>query len=83
MTYELAKQFQERLEAAVSTANAALKQFPRTAMGLTPDHIRVTPEYQSAKHAFDEAFAALRAFNGKFVNRFKNDLAAERRERYQ
>lgn len=32
-------------------------------MGLTPDTVKATAEWQQAKQAYDKAFQALRAFN--------------------
>ena len=32
-------------------------------MGLTPDSVKASPEWQAAKAAWTEAFSALRAFN--------------------
>lgn len=51
------------LRSEVDRASEALKVFPRGSMGLTPDHVKLSPEYRAAKGAFDKAFAALRYFN--------------------
>ena len=53
------------LEAAVTAASILLKQFPRGPMGLTPDHIKFSPEYRAAKQAWREAFERLRRYNGE------------------
>lgn len=55
---------QARLETAWRAAGDALKGFPKGAMGLTPDSVKASPEWQAAKRAYESAFAALRAFNG-------------------
>ena len=44
-------------------AAAALAAFPRGPMGLTPDSVKASPEWQAAKAAWTEAFSALRAYN--------------------
>lgn len=53
----------KQLEAAHNSASKALQQFPKLPSGLTPDVIRDTPEYRSAKAAYDAAFQSLRRFN--------------------
>lgn len=50
----------------MDVASAALKVFPRAANGLTPDAVKFSPEYRAAKAEFDRAFAAVRAFNGRY-----------------
>ena len=47
----------------VDAASAALKTFAKGAMGLTPDAIKASPEYQAAKREYVAAFAALRLRN--------------------
>lgn len=47
-------------------------------MGLTPDHVRATSEYKSAKAQLDAAFAALRSANTFLFKNFKKELRAER-----
>lgn len=51
------------LEERLETASAVLRQFPRHPNGLTPDHIKFSPEYRKAKADVDAAFAALRTHN--------------------
>ena len=50
-------------------------------MGLTPDHIRVLPEWRAAKVRGDKAFKALQNFNVVYVKTFKKELAAQRAQR--
>lgn len=52
-----------RLENAVTQASAKLKAFPRGATGLTPDSVKGTTEYQSAKREYALAFKRLQDFN--------------------
>lgn len=55
-------------EKAWKAASAALKAIPGVGsgpMGLTPEHIRLSPEYRAAKTAYDRAFQAVRAENAK------------------
>lgn len=59
----------DALEAETKAAGLALKAFPKGPMGLTPDSVKATLEYKSAKNRYDKAFAALRAFNAKRLKR--------------
>jgi hypothetical protein len=47
----------------VDAASTALKTFAKGAMGLTPDAIKASSEYQAAKREYAAAFAALRLRN--------------------
>lgn len=81
MTYAEAKATAANIDAEVSAAEVALRSFPAGPMGLTPDSVRVTPEYRAAKLAFDKSFAKLRAFNGTFTKTFAKEIREERRAR--
>lgn len=82
--FEQAKTKRDHLESVVKHAESALKAIPGVSsglMGLTPENVRLSTAYRVAKGDFNKAFAALRAFNGEFVNAFKGELANERKER--
>lgn len=83
MDYAQAKAAADALDARLDAASAALQGFPRGLMGLTPDDVKASPEWRQAKRAYDQAFAALRAFNGPFVKRFKSEIRADRDARRQ
>ena len=55
----------DALEVEWREAGKALKQFPKGPTGLTPDTVKLSPEYRAAKLRYDKAFAALRAFNSR------------------
>lgn len=80
-TYDEAKAQADTLNAIVKVAGDALKTFPKGPMGLTPDAVRATAEWQTAKATYDNAFARLRAFNARFTRIFASDIRAERRAR--
>lgn len=86
MNYEEAKAYQQKLEEKNKADGNAIKEFEKTfeksAMGLTPDHIKALPEWKSLKNAFRQSFDELRNFNGWFVKKFKKEYAAERRNRF-
>ena len=69
------------MDRRVSETSAALNKFPRGAMGLTPDAVKATPEWQLAKKAYNLAFEQSRAFNKFFTKAYKKEIAAERNER--
>jgi len=82
MTYQEAKARQAALEANVKLAGAALRQFPANGpMGLTPDSVKASPEFRTAKACFDRAFSQLAAFNAAFVKTYRKEAAAERKAR--
>lgn len=51
------------IDAEVNAASAALKAFPKGPTGITPDAVKCSPEYQTAKRRYQVAFAALRSSN--------------------
>jgi hypothetical protein len=69
------------LDAEVSKCGDVLRSFPRDARGLTPDAVKFSPEYRTAKAASDNALVRLRTFNAWYVKTFKTELRAERRAR--
>lgn len=78
MTFAEAKATAAAIEAEISAAEVALRAFPVGPMGLTPDAVKVTPEFRAAKKAFDASFAKLRAFNAVFTKTFSRELREER-----
>jgi hypothetical protein len=55
----------DRLEDDVKQASDALKRFPKLSNGLTPDNVKYSNDYQTAKQRYNAAFAALRNFNAR------------------
>jgi hypothetical protein len=47
-------------------------------MGLTPDHIKFSPEYRIAYATSQQAHQKLRSLNQTYVKKFANELRAER-----
>lgn len=73
---------QSRLEAIATDTGKALRALSGGGpMGLTPDSVRATPEWQAASKAYAQAFYALREFNMANVKKFAKDIRAERRAR--
>jgi hypothetical protein len=80
--FEEAKTELALIEKEMAAAEAVMQTFPRGAMGLPPESVRLSPEYRAAKARTDKAFARLRAFNAVYVKRFAKELRAERTKRY-
>lgn len=56
----------------------ALKAIPGVGSGhcgLTPDHVKFSPEYRAAKRAVDQAFATLREFNRRHAKQLRAEQA--------
>jgi hypothetical protein len=86
MTFAIAKQTADSLYHTYTTACAALDVFVAShggpgQMGLTPDHVKAMPEFQSLKRNADASFAALRNFNVTYTKQYKRELIAEREAR--
>lgn len=52
--------------------DTVLKSFPRGPMGLTPDHIKASPEWKEARRQYDYWFSQLRAYNKAFLKTHKH-----------
>lgn len=78
--YAKAKERRDQLETESTRAGRALRALSGGgSLGKTPDHVRATPEWKAAKRDADMAFAALQAFNTVYVQRFKREIAQDRR----
>jgi len=81
MTFEEAAAKQQRLEAQERAASERLKAYPHGAMGLVTEEIRLSPEYQADRAAWESIFAAYRSYNAWYVKAFKQQLREQRRQR--
>ena len=75
--YAEAKAARDVLNARVEQAGKVLEGFPKGELGLTPDHIKASPEWRKAKAEFELAFAVLRGFNKTFTKQFKREIRAD------
>jgi len=81
-TFENAQSVKEALEVEVSEASKYLRGISGDNKGgLTPDSVKVLPEWKEAKRRFEQASRALRDFNGSFVKKYKKELTEERTKR--
>jgi len=79
-----AKARYDALQAALATASHALRAVPGIGagpMGLTPDAVKFSAPYRTAKAAYDRAHNEARTFNGAYCRTFKRELAADRATR--
>lgn len=83
-TYDEAKAECACLTACERAAAAALRAIPGVGSGpngLTPDGVKFSPRYMSARRDYEAARAALARFNGWYTARFKAELRRDRAER--
>jgi len=79
MTYEDAKVYKLELEELNKNYSDRLNFFEKYSNGLTPDHVRILPEWQELRKASEKSFAELRSFNAWFIKTYKKEYTAERR----
>lgn len=80
ITYE---QYLEQSELLVSIADKAsykLQQYPTDEMGLTPEHVRLSPQFRADKQAYSVSAKALQVFNHKYVKVYGKRRASEKRK---
>lgn len=77
--YAEAKAIKEEAWSQSEEFNKPLEAFPKGAMGLTPDDVKNSPEWQTAKRNFDIAFEEMRRVNAWFNKKFDKEYKAERR----
>jgi len=82
-TAKVVKKQLEQREREAAKKLGAISGIGSGRMGLTPDAVKLSPEYREAKAAWAAAFAALRDFNGTFTKTYANELKAEREERFR
>jgi hypothetical protein len=83
MCFEVAKEMQSVLMARHKEASAALRAVPGLGsgqLGLTPDAVKASPAYQTAREDYHACHGALRKFNAWFCKEYKAELRAERRQ---
>jgi hypothetical protein len=84
MTYDEAMLVKRTLETRLEGASRRIKEIPGIGsgiMGLTPDHVRKTREYQDASAEYEAAHATLRKFNAAFLKAFKKEYRQDRDNR--
>lgn len=82
MNYRDAKQLRDKLDLVASQCSAALQNYPRGPMGLTPDSVKQSPESKRDKIAYANAHDELRRFNRAFTKHFRAEIADDRRAKY-
>lgn len=85
--YTTAKEEKLRLEKELDVAEKNLKAIrgiDSGLMGLTPEHIRNSAEFQAARRLFDQKMKQMQDFNRQFIRihgkRWREELQAKRME---
>jgi hypothetical protein len=79
--FELHKKEQKRLYQVLDEKSEAMKRFPKGEMGLTPDEVKESLEFKTARKAYQNAFNDVINFNTMFLREFKKELRDERNNR--
>ena len=81
MSFAQAKAMAQVITGKTKAATEVLQSFPKGAMGLTPDHVKFSPEFCAANAAFHAAFMNERRFNAWYTKAFKKELLQDRDKR--
>lgn len=83
--YQFALSQHDAIEAEASAASLHLKAISKcegtSSMGLTPDHIKATPEWKAAHTGYYAASRKLQNFNRGFLKQFSKEWRATLMER--
>lgn len=66
----------DALESEAQKHSQTLQGFPKGNMGMTPEHVKNSPEFREARTNYDRAHSQLRDFNSGYVKQFKNEIRA-------
>jgi phage-related protein (TIGR01555 family) len=80
--FSVAKAAHAQINAEVARHSETLRAFPRGEMGLTPDHVKSSPEYKTAKVNYEAANTKMRNFNANYTKVFAKELKEERANRF-
>lgn len=78
MSFEQASATAEHLWQEVRRLGKDLNAFPKGAMGLTPDSVKASPEYQAATAAYQAAHQQLCTFNVWYTKTFRAQIRSAR-----
>jgi hypothetical protein len=81
MTFPQALMMSKGLNQDCDIANELLQTFPKGEFGLTPDDVKSSVEFKTAKFAYDVSFQNLRNFNQYYTKKFKRELTQMRDEK--
>ncbi len=76
--YQDAKEAADSARARSKAAGEVMAGFPKGAMGLTPEDVRATPDWQAAKAETEAAFQAEREANEHLLKNFGDEARADR-----
>jgi len=81
--FDAACEVRDRAESDYKAASERLRDIGggRTALGLTPDHVKALPEWRGQRAEMQAAFARLQAANAHLVRYFARELRTARETR--
>ena len=79
MDYNQAKAYKQELNVLINEASNELNSFEKNEIGVMPDHVRVSENYQSVKDKYDLLFISLQNFNKWYVKKFKKEITVDRK----
>ncbi len=80
--YRAGRRTKDELDNKAKAASAALQGFPKGgSMGLTPDHVKNSPEFQRAKAEYASAEARYKAHNQQFLKEHGAQYRADEADR--
>ena len=79
MDYNQAKAYKQELNVLINEASNELNSFEKNEIGVIPDHVRVSENYQSVKDKYDLLFISLQNFNKWYVKKFKKEITVDRK----
>ncbi len=71
----------DEFERIVDGVSASLQVHPKGPTGLTPDHIKATPQWKADRHAYYVASSNLKQFNTWFIKNYAKEWKATLLER--
>jgi hypothetical protein len=79
LTFEQAQEIADKLQAAWSAAGNALSAFvdaqgPRGPMNLTPDSVRLMPQYRTLQNELQSARVRAQRFGALYTRKFKKEI---------
>ena len=80
-TFEKAISGHGILNDVLNFTSESLNKYPKGDMGLTPDHIKATPQWQADKRACETSMRNLREFNCIMLRKYKKEYRQHVKER--
>ena len=83
MNFQEALEISKKFDTEISRLSKILNSYPSNSMGLTPDSVKFSPQYQSDTNNYNKVAKQYREFNKFFMKTFKKEYAAHRAKKYE